>query len=261
MEIYTKNYLAELLLKDNVGRKRLISELNNYQKDTSYIEELEEQEVSVIAFDEDEYPQDLKQISDFPILLFVKGDKGLLKVKSFTIVGTRKMTKYGKLIVEEFLKSLNNICIVSGLANGVDAEVHRNCLKNNISTIAVVAGGLYEGFPKSNSVLFEEICKKGVVISEFPPGRKLLKGMFPMRNRILAGMSQGVLVVESGEKGGSMITANLALEYGKEVFSIPGNIFSESSKGCNLLVSEGANIVRNKEEFVNMLNNCTHGIE
>jgi len=168
------------------------------------------------------------------------------------------MTQYGSNIIEEFLEKQKDICFVSGLARGIDSKVHSTCLERKIPTIAIVAGGIYEGFPRSNIKLFKKICREGLVISEFPPGRSIIKGMFPMRNRILAGISMGTLVVESGIKGGSRITARLALDYGREVFCIPGDIFAESSKGCNLLVSQGANLVLSKENFKELLEDCIH---
>jgi len=262
MKKYLKNKLAKLLLENKVGRKKLLLEIDCFwcknERGTEYIKELEEDGISVIAFDEKEYPEYLKQLYDFPILLFVKGKQSLLKKDLFTIVGTREMTQYGSDVVEEFLEEKKDICFVSGLARGVDSKVHSTCLKRGIPTIAIVAGGIYEGFPRSNIELFERICKEGLVISEFPPGREIIKGMFPMRNRILAGISMGTLVVESGIKGGSRITASLALEYGRDVFSVPGNIFLESSGGCNLLISQGANLVSSKEEFNTLLEDCIH---
>lgn len=256
-----KNHLSELSGCDRVGRKRLLSELRErklygIKGNCKFLEKLAEDGISVIAFDEEEYPDLLKQTPDFPVLLFVKGKKDLLKMKTFTAVGTRHMTQYGKMVCEEFFCGLENICIVSGLALGIDSQVHINCLKNNVPTIAVTAGGLRGGFPRCNQFLFDEISCSGLVVSEFPPGRNIVKGMFPMRNRILAGLSGGVLVIESDEKGGSMITAGLALDYGREILSVPGNIFSGSSNGCNLLIGEGASIVRNREHFLTLLNDC-----
>jgi DNA processing protein len=262
MKGYLKNSLAKFLLEEKVGRKKLYQEIGSFQfeeeRGIEYLKELEDDGISVIAFDEKAYPEYLKQLNDFPILLFVKGKKELLSKDLFTIVGTREMTQYGSDVVEEFLDKQKDICFVSGLARGIDSKVHSTCLEGKIPTIAIVAGGIYEGFPRSNIKLFEQICREGLVISEFPPGRSIIKGMFPMRNRILAGISMGTLVVESGIKGGSRITARLALEYGRDVFSVPGNIFSESSKGCNLLISQGANSVSSREEFDLLLEDCIH---
>ena len=258
-----KNHLATLLQKDGVGRKRLLLEIYNSwniykERKTEYLDGLENDGIYIVAFDEKEYPSSLLQIYDFPILLFCKGNREILKKKCITVVGTRNMTEYGSKIVQDLLGKDGDICFVSGLANGVDAKVHITCIKKEIPTIAIVAGGLYEGFPRSNSKLFEEICEKGLVISEFPPGRRIIKGMFPMRNRILAGISKGVVIIESGIKGGSMITANLALEYGRDVFAVPGDIFSESSEGCNFLISQGAKVIFNKEEFSLLMEDCIH---
>jgi DNA processing protein len=258
MNIYLKNYLVKSLLKKGVGRKKLleIAKKGRYKREIDYIAYLKKEKISVISFDEPQYPELLKEIHDFPIFLFAKGNVDFLNQKIFTIVGTRNISKYGERVVDEFLEESNGYCFASGLARGVDAEVHKKCLERNIPTIAVVAGGLYEGFPKSNAEIFEEICKKGLVISEFPPGREIVKGMFPMRNRILAGMSVGTLVVESDIDGGSMITANLSLEYGREVCAVPGNIFKNTSRGCNSLINDGAKNIVSKEELKSLLKDC-----
>ena len=258
MNVYLKNKLAGLLAEDGIGGKRLMDEVEKgyARKDSGYIEYLKEElDIEVIAFDEEEYPLKLREINDYPVLLFVKGNKELLKMNIFTIVGTRQMSRYGSNVIEDLLDYDRNICIASGLARGVDAEVHRVCLNRCIPTIAVTAGGFFDGYPKSNEYLFKRICDTGLVISEFPPGRELIKGMFPMRNRILAGIGCGVLVVESGIKGGSMITANFALEYGREVSAVPGDIFSEQSSGCNYLISQGAGMITGKGSFYSLFNN------
>ncbi len=257
MNIYLKNKLAGLLIKDGIGRKRLVDEIKKgySEKNSEYIEYLEEElDIEVIAFDEEYYPLKLREVDDYPVLLFVKGNKELLKMNIFTIVGTRQMSRYGSSVVEELLDYDRNICIASGLAKGVDAKVHRVCLNRYIPTIAVTAGGFFDGYPRSNEHLFERICDTDLVISEFPPGRRLIKGMFPMRNRILAGIGCGVLVIESGIKGGSMITANFALEYGREVSAVPGDIFSKQSRGCNYLISQGADVITGRRSFYSLFN-------
>ena len=262
MNRYLKNHLCKCLRNDGIGRKFLLKEIlklgGRFKREAVYLKELEEQGIEVVACDEEIYPKYLKEIPDFPVLLFLKGKKELLNEKLVTIVGTRSMSKYGEKVVKRTICSNKGLCFVSGLARGVDGEVHRNCLENNIPTIAITAGGMNQGFPKSNTKLFERISKQGLVVSEFPPGRKIVKGMFPMRNRILAGISKASVIVESGIKGGSMITANLALEYGREVIAVPGNIFSTSSEGCNSLISQGANIAINIEQFKSLLNDCIH---
>lgn len=262
MDRSVKNFLSILLLEDGIGRKYLLNVLNAKYKyfsgSSEYLDDLEDMGITVLAYDEPEYPSSLRKIPDFPVLLFVKGDLSLLKMNMVTIVGTRRMTGYGKKVTEDIVTSLKNVCFVSGLARGIDGEVHKNCLKNNIATIAVTAGGFGDGFPVANGKLFEKICEEGLVISEFPPGRQIVKGMFPMRNRILAGLSTSTIVVESGMNGGSMITAHLAMEYGREVFSVPGDIFSTSSQGCNFLIDEGANIAFNMGSLEIVLNDCVH---
>lgn len=262
MDIFLKNHLAELLCNKNVGRKYLLERMKDknirFKKDISFIERLKDLGIEVISYDQKEYPPMLRKIHDFPVLLFLKGNKELLKMNMLAVVGTRSMTEYGKRIVNMILDKNRDMCIVSGLARGVDSEVHKVCIKRGIQTIAVTAGGMNYGFPECNRNVFESICKEGLIVSEFPPGREIIKGMFPMRNRILTGMSFAVIIIESGIKGGSMITANLALEQGKEVFAVPGEILSTASQGCNLLISQGSNIVLDKENLYILLNDIVH---
>ncbi len=207
-----------------------------------YKKSIEDLGISIISCTEPEYPHLLKEIYDYPLILFCKGDRSLLNRHIITMVGTREMSEYGKWCVKYILESMReeNVVVVSGLANGIDAQVHKTCLDLNIPTIAVVAGGLDRGYPKSNEQLYQEICKKGLVISEFPHGRTIVKGMFPMRNRILAGMALASVIVESGEQGGSLITARLSIEYGRETFCIPCNINKFALQGCNMLLERGA---------------------
>ena len=157
-----------------------------------------------------EYPKSLKNIADPPKEIYCIGNLDLLNFPCVTIVGTRAMTKYGQKVVENFLvEELNNLDIVfvSGLAKGIDTQVHSCCLKNGLKTIAVVAGGIDVGYPKSNIELYKRISKEGLVISEYPRGFRLEKYMFPRRNRIMVGISNSVIVIKSIEKGGYLISA------------------------------------------------------
>ena len=172
-----------------------------------------------------------------------------------TIVSTREMTSYGKWCVEYILRGLKdeNVVVVSGLARGIDACVHSNCLNLGIPTIAVVAGGLNTGYPKSNQILYDRISEEGLVISEFPSETKIVKGMFPLRNRILAGISLATIVIESGEVGGSLITARLALEAGREIFCIPCSIRRFAIQGCNIFLDQGATPLLNPAQIIDFL--------
>ncbi len=203
------------------------------------------------------YPSVLKQIYNYPKCLYYKGNIEILKTRMVTIVGTRKITSYGKKVVRSILYNFPSglfVSFVSGLAIGIDVYVHKVCMENNLRTVAVVAGGLDNGYPKCNKREYEQISETNLVLAEYPCGTKLIKGMFPIRNRILAGISDTVVVIEGDIDSGSMITANLALEYGRDVYVIPGDIFRKTSRGCNELIKQGAGIITSREDFLNIFN-------
>jgi DNA processing protein len=188
--------------------------------------------------------------------LYYLGDISLLKRKAITFVGTRDITSYGKWVIEHLLdKSLakTEIVVVSGLARGVDAHVHEVCLKRGIKTIAIVPGAISSAIPKSNIEIFERIKEEGLILAEYPEGTVLNKQMFVLRNRLLAAMSEATIVIQAGLKSGSLITANIALDYNRDVYVIPGNINSPVSKGCNALIKEGAGIITSQTEFKEVL--------
>ena len=203
----------------------------------------------------------LREIHNPPKSLYYKGNLDLLCKRCITIVGTREATVYGYRVLDMFLKKyvkLLDICIVSGMARGIDAGVHLRCLQYGIPTIAVIAGGIENIYPISNEYIYREIVAKGLVISEYEGCVDMRKGMFPMRNRILAGISDTTLVIEAGLKSGSLLTANLALEFGRDVFVVPGEINRKSSHGCNMLIKQGAEIITSREDFQGILGleNC-----
>lgn len=215
-------------------------------------------DIRKISAQSQNYPFLLKQITDFPSEIYCVGDISLLQKRCITIVGTRDITRYGRNILQNFLqKDLlpYNISFVSGLAIGIDAEVHRRCLEQGLSTIAVVAGGLDMGFPRANLELYQEIAKKGLVIAEYPVGTKIERYMFAKRNRIMAGLSDTTVVVESKMKSGSLLTAQLALDCNREVYAIPGDIYRKTSEGCNFLIQEGSQSLINREEFLEIFEN------
>lgn len=202
------------------------------------IKNLKKNKVKVLSLKSSNYPEELKNISQPPVFLYYKGDISLLKGKRIGVVGTRKATVYGKITCEKMTEDLvnNEITTVSGLALGIDSICHKKTLDKNGKTIAVVGSGLDVIYPKENRILWENIEKSGLIISEYPLGTEPIGYNFPMRNRIIVGLSRGILVIESQKKGGSLITAELALEEGREVFAVPGDIFSPSSEGCNNLI-------------------------
>ena len=196
------------------------------------------------------YPQQLKNIYNPPTKIYVLGNKEILKQKGIAIVGARKATEYGKEVAFRFSKELSarGINIISGLALGIDTYAHLGTLQQEWigKTIAVLGSGLDVIYPKQNIGLVREILKRGgCIISEYPLGTKPEKLHFPQRNRIISGLSKGVLVVEASEKSGSLITADFALEQGKEVFAVPGDIIKLTSIGTNSLIKQGAKLVTN----------------
>lgn len=205
-------------------------------------QEIMEKGIQVITFREKGYPESLRHIHAPPALLYVRGKVSFQEEKRIAIVGSRKCTPYGRKIVQEISRYLaqQGVTVVSGMALGIDTLAHWSCLKAGGSTTAVLGCGLDVPYPRENQGLAKEISEKGMLISEFPPGTSPLPRNFPMRNRIISGLSLGVVVVEAAEKSGALITADCALEQGREVFAVPGNIDSPYSRGCNRLIKEGA---------------------
>ena len=194
-----------------------------------------------ITINDDVYPECLKEISNPPLKLYYKGNLDLLKEERLiAVVGTRNPSSYGKLCCEYMVKKMTsaNITIVSGFAKGIDSIAHKTSLLTGGKTIAVIASGLDIVYPASNLSLYREIEEKGLILSEYEAGVKPFKFNFPQRNRIIAGLSKGIIVVESKDRGGSLITADLALEFNRDVYAVPGDVFSEYSKGCNNLIRD-----------------------
>ena len=195
------------------------------------------------------YPQRLKEIYLPPIVLFYRGNLSLINQRAVAIVGSRDHSKYAKECIHELIPPIvnNGIVVVSGLARGVDTLAHEESLKTNGNTIAVIGSGLDVVYPPENANLYDMIAKRGLLLSEYPLESRPLKFHFPYRNRIIAGLSHGVCVIEAKEKSGSLITANLALSENREVFAVPGSIFSSHSKGTNSLIEAGACLVSSGE--------------
>ncbi|MDI6602356.1 MAG: DNA-processing protein DprA [Thermoanaerobacteraceae bacterium] len=244
----------EILKKILSLNDKVIDEIKKYndQDIKFYINNLKANGIKLITYNDDEYPEALKNINDPPPVLYIKGNEEILNDMSLAIVGSRNCTYYGSQIAFDFSAQLAEIgfVIVSGMARGIDSQAHRGALSVNGKTIAVIGSGLDIIYPRENRELYTEIIQKGAVISEFPLGTEPLKQNFPRRNRIISGLSMGVLVVEAGEKSGSLITASFALEHGKEVFAIPGNINYESSKGTNKLIKDGAKLVASINDII-----------
>lgn len=211
----------------------------------------------------EEFPISLKMIQDSPKKLYCIGNVNLLKNKKISVVGSRKCTAYGKSIAGRLSKKIADagISVVSGLAKGIDSSAHIDALEHTGSTIAVLATGIDTCYPASNQGLYNQISKKGLIISENPPGYICRKYDFPRRNRIISGLSDAVVVVEAPLRSGALITAEYAMEQGKELFAIPGNITSFFSIGCNQLIREGAKPVAILDDVLTDLNIEVHNNE
>ena len=220
------------------------------------MESLKQYKVKVLTCNSPAYPQRLKEIYDYPPVLYIRGNLLPEDECCLAVVGTRRATVYGRQVTEEIVGDLarNKITIVSGLAKGIDSVAHRAALEAGARTIAVFACGLDIVYPAENAKLAREIIERGALISEYPLGTKPKADNFPRRNRIMSGLSLGVLVVEAGESSGALITANQALEQNREVFAVPGSILSPTSRGTNHLIQEGAKLVRNYVDILEELN-------
>lgn len=221
--------------------------------------------IEEISINSNDYPEQLKNIYDPPLKLYVLGNKEILKQKGIAIVGARKATEYGKRVAFQISKELSKkeINIISGLALGIDTYSHFGNLQalnksnsNNIGkTIAVLGSGIDEIYPKENTELARKIIRSGgCIVSEYPCGTKPEKMNFPRRNRIISGLSNGILVVEASKTSGALITVDFGLEQGKEIFAVPGNIISQMSEGCNELIKEGAKIVLSSNDILEEFN-------
>ena len=216
------------------------------------IKEIDKYNVSILSILDDEYPQMLKNIYSPPIMLFVRGKEMLKKDINIAIVGTRRASFYGMQASEKFAYELgcSGITIVSGLATGIDANAHKGALKANAKTVAVLGCGVDICYPLSNKKLFAQILEKGTIVSELPMGFQPSRITFPMRNRIISGLSKGVVVVEAAKKSGSLITADLAAEQGRDVFAVPGRIDCSVAQGTLELIKNGAKLVQHTNDIL-----------
>jgi DNA processing protein len=220
------------------------------------VEKLDRYGVKVLTHHDADYPSRLKEIYDYPPLLYVRGSLLPEDEWCLAVVGTRRATVYGRQVAEEIVTDLaqNRITIVSGLARGIDSVAHHSALAAGGRSIAVFACGLDIVYPGENANLALQIMRQGALISEYPLGTRPKADNFPRRNRIMSGLSLGVLVVEAGETSGAMITAHMAVEQNREVFAVPGSILSPASRGTNHLIQEGAKLVRDCADILEELN-------
>jgi len=210
---------------------------------------------SILTLADAAYPQQLLEIPDPPALLYVLGDSGLPARRGLAIVGSRNATPQGITNAERFARAFSEagLTIASGLALGIDAAAHRGALEGAGSTVAVLGCGVDVVYPQRNASLYDAVAARGALVSEFPLGAPPDASNFPRRNRLISGLARGVLVVEAALASGSLITARLAAEQGREVFAIPGSIHSPLSKGCHALIREGAKLVESAQDVLDEL--------
>ncbi|MDD3052915.1 MAG: DNA-processing protein DprA [Endomicrobiaceae bacterium] len=247
--------LKDLQMVDKITEKIALSikhtvDSNIIDKEISLAKE---NGIDIFVYTEENYPLPLKDIYDFPPVLYVKGNIKKNDSVSVAVVGSRMPTNYGRAVTSTFCKYFaeNEITVISGLARGIDTEAHQSILKYNGRTIAVLGNGLLEYYPKENKKLQDKISQNCAVISEFPLQQRPDKQHFPRRNRIIAGLSMATVVVEATASSGAIITAELATEYGRDVFAVPGPIFSAYSKGPNNLIKNGSLIALEPQDVVN----------
>ncbi len=223
------------------------------EKELAYVRK---QKLRMLFYLDAEYPARLKQCEDAPVLLFVKGDAQLDVERSVSIVGTRAPTEHGKRLCEELVEGLKDsgAMIVSGLAYGIDIVAHRTALKHGLNTIGCVAHGLDRLYPGEHANTAKEMCAQGALVSELPSGATFAPGNFPARNRVIAGLSDCTIVVESGTKGGSLITADIANSYDREVMAFPGRPTDAKSEGCNRLIKDSkAHLITSASDVLKLM--------
>lgn len=235
-------------------REKILESLNI--DTTAFEHKLKSLEIDFVTFDSELYPEKLKYIESPPYALFFKGDiKSLSLNINISIVGSRRCTEYGEEVTKGIIKSLkgNKVNIISGGAKGIDTVAHKKSLDEGVYTCSVLGSGIDIAYPKENYMLYEKIVNRGCVISEFLPGTPPFSYNFPRRNRIISGLSDLIIIIEAGEKSGTLITANYALEQGKDVMVVPGSIFWGQSRGCNNLIKDGAYVYTEPKDIFEIL--------
>lgn len=231
---------------------KTITSSRNIEKIDKYLKKVKDNGIEIYLSNQENYPKNLKNIFDPPPILYCLGELREEDEQSVAIVGSRKASEYGLKTAEQLGTELvqSGLTVVSGMALGIDAAAHRGAIKGGGRTIAVFACGVTNPHPKSNINLYREILKNGAVVSEYPLGIQPVPGNFPARNRIISGLSLGTVIVEANVRSGSLITTDFALEQGREVFAVPGNINSPNSKGTNALIKNGAKLVDCVEDIL-----------
>lgn len=230
-----------------------------FRKAEQEIEFIRKHQIETYYFEDDDYPERLKDCVDAPVLLFYKGNAPLNRKKVISVVGTRTATQYGRDLTQQFVKelaeSVPDTLVVSGLAYGIDVNAHKSALSSGLDTIGVLAHGLDRIYPEAHRNVAREMTEKGGLLSEYPSGTNPDKGNFLARNRIIAGMSDATIIVETPDKGGSVVTANIAHTYDRDVFAFPGRVNDSRSNGCNRLIRQNrAALITSAQDFLEMMN-------
>lgn len=252
--------LKELKLIAGLGeiRARAFRDDQVMKKARLELEYVNENGISVLWYEDNIYPERLKSCVDAPVLLYYQGNANLNTARTIAVIGTRKYTDYGVQLCEELLadiKDLKDVLVVSGLAHGIDTVAHKNSLKNNLPTVGVLGHGLDRIYPATNRMLAKEMQESGGILTEFPSGTLPDRENFPMRNRIVAGMCDVTVVVESDVKGGALITARIANSYNREVAAFPGRVKDAKSSGCNQLIKNNiAAIITCADDLLELMN-------
>lgn len=248
--------------KVSAKKAREIAGFRNWAAVEREIEKADKDNIKLVPYGDDRYPEGLSHINASPLVLYIKGNIREVDKYAVAIVGSRKVTEYGRQVSDRLSQELSaaGLTIVSGMAMGVDTISHRGALKAKGRTLAVLGSGIDVPYPASNRELIDSIAASGAVISEFPFGTAPLRENFPRRNRIISALSLGVIVVEGVPGSGSLITVKYALEQGKEVFAVPGNIYSSNSMGPNGLIKKGAKLVERAEDVIEELSLQIKGI-
>jgi DNA processing protein len=249
----------ELDAMEGIGtvRAKAIKDFTDFSSSEEEIKFLEKYKITPLFITDEHYPKRLLNCYDSPPLLYYRGNADLNTSKIISVVGTRNNSDYGKSVCEKFIEDLKseNILVVSGLAFGIDTIAHKAALKHNLQTIAVLAHGLDRIYPPQNKNLAKQIIEQGGLLTEFISNTNPDKQNFPKRNRIVAGICDAVIVIESSKKGGSLITAELGNGYNKDVFAIPGRINDPKSEGCNYLIKNNkAALINSADDFLEMMN-------
>ncbi|MFQ5454854.1 MAG: DNA-processing protein DprA [Nitrospirota bacterium] len=242
---------------EGIGEKaaKEIVSFSYHKKVVEEIAKIKEMGISLITMNDEEYPDNLRHIYDPPPMLYMKGMLKDVDKRSVAIVGSRNASGYGKWIAGKISRGLGSkgFTVVSGMARGIDSSAHKGAIESGGRTIAVIGCGIDTIYPPENKMLMKEILRAGAVISEFMIGTKPASYNFPRRNRIISGFSLGTLIVEASSRSGSLITAKFALEQGRELFAIPGNIGAKNSMGTNSLIKNGAKLVDNEDDIIEEL--------